>query len=254
MSVLPSAVRMGPRVMGVCARGRAGCGVTVLGGRVRQVEDRSVVEQVTHEIRRSVVSGDLRPGQEFSLREIAAQLGVSFIPVREALRVLDAEGLVISRRGRSAVVAPLEADDLAAIYQLRRQIEPDLAARSCARITESDLVDLRTMAATFGDHARGIDDIYDAHHAFHLALLAPAATAWDTRILETLWHAAERYVRVGFGLLDPDPEEHDRRAHAHTALIDAFTTRDHDQVRDEMTAHLDRNETMAQRAIADIAG
>ncbi|NED79647.1 GntR family transcriptional regulator, partial [Streptomyces sp. SID11233] len=49
----------------------------------------SIVEQVTKEIRRSILAGDLRPGQEFSLREIAGRLGVSIIPVREALRQLE---------------------------------------------------------------------------------------------------------------------------------------------------------------------
>ena len=50
-----------------------------------------------------------------------------------------------------------------------------------------------------------MDDIYDDHRAFHMALLAPAASAWDIRILMMTWRASERYVRMGFGLLDPDP-------------------------------------------------
>src|SRR5208282_889332 len=77
------------------------------GGRfVRTLEPTSVVDQVSGEIRRSILSGALRPGQQFSLREIASQLGVSFIPVREALRQLEAQGLVVTRPGRSASVAP----------------------------------------------------------------------------------------------------------------------------------------------------
>jgi DNA-binding GntR family transcriptional regulator len=52
---------------------------------VRSIDVVSVVDQVTAEIRRSIYSGDLHPGQEFSLRQIAEQLGVSLIPVRESL-------------------------------------------------------------------------------------------------------------------------------------------------------------------------
>ena len=64
-------------------------------GSVRPIETRSVSEQVTNEIRRSILAGALPPGQSLSLRRLADQLGVSFIPVRDALRVLEAEGLVV---------------------------------------------------------------------------------------------------------------------------------------------------------------
>jgi DNA-binding FadR family transcriptional regulator len=74
-----------------------------------------VAEQVTVELRRSILSGALAPGQEFSLREIADMLQVSFIPVREALRSLEGEGLVVTRPGRSALVAPLDLDELRGI-------------------------------------------------------------------------------------------------------------------------------------------
>ena len=59
---------------------------------VRPIESRSVVEQVMLELRRSILSGALAPGRELSLRELAEMLGVSIIPVREALRSLEGEG------------------------------------------------------------------------------------------------------------------------------------------------------------------
>src|SRR3954453_18684176 len=97
----------------------------------RPIESRPVVEQVTAEIRRSILTGALAPGQEFSLREIANLLAVSFIPVREALRSLESEGLVVTRPGRSAIVAPLDLADLHAIYRLRRVLEPEIGRRAC---------------------------------------------------------------------------------------------------------------------------
>jgi DNA-binding GntR family transcriptional regulator len=219
------------------------------GAFVRPVRPQSVVEQVTAEIRRSIVFGELQPGQEFSLRETAAHLGVSTAPVREALRVLQGEGLIIARRARSAVVAPTDPDDLQAIYQLRRLIEPAIAGRSCGLLTDSDLAGLERMVTAFGDEHAGIDSIYEAHRQFHLALLGPAATAWDLRILETLWNAAERYVRIGFGRLDPVPAEHSRRGIAHQELLDAFRSRDVGAVQQAVLRHLDDNERIARRAI-----
>jgi DNA-binding GntR family transcriptional regulator len=217
---------------------------------VRQVTDKSVVDTVTDEIARSIRAGTLRPGQEFSLREIAGQLGVSFIPVREALTRLESQGLVVTRRNRSAIVAPLDAEDLRGIYRLRRQIEPDLAAASCRLLSDDDYAKLETFFEMFADESLGIDDIYDAHHIFHRELLRPAASAWDLRTLDTLWRAAERYVRVAFGRLDPDPAEHRRRAAVHADVLDAFRTGDARAVRRSVLHHLTENERIALEAIA----
>src|SRR3954468_17194703 len=118
---------------------------------VRPIESRSVVEQVTAEIRRSILTGALAPGQEFSLREIANLLAVSFIPVREALRSLESEGLVVTRPGRSAIVAPLDLADLHAIYRLRHQVEPEIAARACRLLPEAEYDRLERQASEFGD-------------------------------------------------------------------------------------------------------
>ena len=217
---------------------------------VRPIASRSVTELVTAELRRSILSGALAPGQSFSLREIAGLLNVSFIPVREALRNLEADGLVVIQPGRSATVAPLALSDLQAIYRLRRLLEPDLARRSCLLISAAELDRLAGQAVDFGDESRSMDAIYDGHHEFHLALLGPAATTWDTRVLTTLWRAAERYVRIGFGLLDPDPDEHARRRRAHEELIAVFRRRDPDAAAHAVFTHLDHNEQLALSALS----
>ncbi|MFE1442185.1 GntR family transcriptional regulator [Streptomyces sp. NPDC058739] len=227
-------------------------GVSTTG--VRRVQPLSVVEQVTKEIRRSILAADLRPGQEFSLREIAGRLGVSIIPVREALRHLEGQGLVITARGKSAVVAPLSHSDLSAIYRLRRRIEPELAGRACLLLTSRDHERLAAHLATFGDEHLGLDEIYEAHHEFHLDLLRPAATEWDLRILGMLWHAAERYVRLAFGGRDSDPDEPGRREAAHAELLAAVAERDPGRAAQSVIHYLDVNEQIAQQGIAAVAG
>lgn len=216
---------------------------------IRPIASRSVADLVTTELRRSILSGALAPGQIFSLREVAGMLDVSFIPVREALRNLENEGLVVIRPGRSATVAPIDLDDLHAIYRLRRLLEPDLAHRSCTLISDVALDRLEAQAAAFGDPAMGMDAIYDAHYDFHLNLFAPAAGPWDMRMLSMLWRATERYIRIAFGLLDPDPQEHDRRQHAHQGLVTVFRERDPDAVALAVREHLGRNEGLAERAL-----
>ncbi|MGX6601002.1 GntR family transcriptional regulator [Micromonosporaceae bacterium Da 78-11] len=216
---------------------------------VRPIESRSVADQVMAELRRSILAGDLAPGREFSLREVAVMLQVSIIPVREALRSLESQGLVHMRPGRSAVVAPLDLSELHSIYRLRRRLEPEIAQRSCRLLSPADLDGLEHEATGFGDEKRSIHEIYEAHHEFHLALLAPAATGWDVRILLTLWRAAERYIRIGFGRLDPDPDEHWRRERAHLDLLAAFRQRDPEVAAAAVHQHLAHNEQIALLAL-----
>lgn len=177
--------------------------------------------------------------------------GLIFIlPVRDALRVLEGEGLVVNPPARSASVAPLDLEEFHAIYRVRRLLEPDLARRSVSQLEEAELDRLYQAAAEFGGAERSMDDIYDDHRAFHLALLAPAASAWDIRILMMSERASERYVRIGFGLLDPDPSEHDRRRDAHQLLVDEFRKRAPQVAARALDEHLAHNEELAHNALS----
>ncbi|HEY2204712.1 MAG TPA: GntR family transcriptional regulator [Pseudonocardia sp.] len=166
----------------------------------------SVVERVTNDIRSWILSGRLEPGEEFSLRRIAAWLGVSFIPVREALRSLEAEGLLVTRRGRSAVVASLDAEELRAVLRLRRLFEPDLAVRSHACMPPAEVDRLEADQRAWAEWGGPPDERYERYHQFYRETLRPAATAWDLRIAERLLRATERYFRIGFGRIGPDAE------------------------------------------------
>jgi DNA-binding GntR family transcriptional regulator len=179
----------------------------------------------------------------------AERLDVSFIPVREALRRLEGQGLVVVGKGRSSYVAPLSHDDLHGIYRLRRQLEPEIAGRACLQVATEEVDRLAAVAHSFAAVEANIDEVYEAHHDFHRALLAPAATAWDLATLENLWRAAERYIRLAFSARDENPLEHTRRAQAHSGLLDAYRAQDPDWVRRTTFTHLDENEAIAHGAI-----
>jgi DNA-binding GntR family transcriptional regulator len=217
---------------------------------MRRISTTTVVEQVTEEIRRSILAGVLSPNQELSLRELADRLGVSTIPVREALRRLEGQGLLVTNPGRSSRVAPLDSADLRGIYRLRLMLEPEIASRSCLLLPDIELERLGDVVESFGVPGRRIDDLYDLHNDFHLRLLAPAATEWDVRTLRGLWHAAERYLRLAFGALEDHADEHPRREFAHTELLDGFRARDPALVESLVRQHLSDNEAIAQQAIA----
>lgn len=222
-------------------------------GSVRSLDVVSVVDQVTVEIKRSILSGDLRPGQEFSLRKIAEQLGVSLIPVREALRRLESQGLVITRRSRSAMVAPLDPQEFRDVYRLRRTIEPEIAGRASTLLTPADFERLNALQKAHAD-AREADERHQAHHALHVELLRPAASAWDERVLDMLWHASERYVRYAFAGLAAHPGEPVGRGNqAHVDLVEAFRTGDPATASAVMAEHLQRTETVVLSALETLA-
>lgn len=223
-------------------------------GRLRSVanQNSSAVDLVTTEIRRAVLTGTLPPGQHFSIRDLAGQLGVSHIPVREALRRLEAQGLVILRQARSAAVAPLTVSDLESIYRLRYVVEVPLAVASVGRASTEHA---RTLADLLeASRHRDPDVAWQAHYDFHAALVHPAATAWDERVLHTMWTAAERYTHLVFDPTRITEDERSRRHDTHVALLDAALGSDPTAMASALTAHLRANEERILEVIRRLEG
>jgi len=223
-----------------------------LQGQVRSVvsANSSAVDLVTAEIRRAVLTGTLAPGEQFSIRDLAAQLGVSHIPIREALRRLESQGLIVLRQARSASVAALSNADLEAIYRLRYVIELPLAAASAGRRTPAELNRLDELL----ELSRELDpDIaWQAHYDFHEALVHPAASEWDGRVLHTLWMAAERYTHLVFDPTRITVAERARRYETHRILRDAAVTIDPAAMTEALRLHLAANEEMIRAHIAPL--
>ena len=200
----------------------------------------SAVDLVTAEIRRAVLTGALAPGSNFSIRDLASQLGVSHIPIREALRRLESQGLIVLRQARSASVAPLSSTDLQAIYRLRYVVELPLAAASAGRRSPDEIARLDALH----EGSRDLDPevAWQAHYDFHEALVHPAANEWDDRVLHTLWVAAERYTHLVFDPTQITETERARRYETHRILRDAALADDPDAMSDALRAHLTVNE------------
>jgi DNA-binding GntR family transcriptional regulator len=210
----------------------------------------SAVDRVTAEVRRAVLSGALPPGRTFSTAELSGQLGVSHIPVREALRRLEAQGLIVLRPGRKAMVRPLDRNELRAVFRLRQLIEPDLAARSVSMLRGADLDHANTLLNVYIHGSQDIDELWDSHHALHLALLRPAASEWDLRILAQLWHASDRYTRVVFDPYAVSPRDREAREAAHRALLAAARSGSPAEIRRAVSEHLSDNEAACLESIA----
>ena len=213
----------------------------------------SAVDRVTAWVRRSVLNGTMAPGSSFSITDLSERLGVSAIPVREALRRLDAQGLIMLRPGCSAIVNPLDMTELRGIYRLRRGIEPDLAARSCNLLDSSDWDRLDSLLEDYGQPRNDAEELWHIHHDLHLALLQPAASSWDIRILSQLWHAGDRYTRIVFETYNVSHTERKRRYDAHKVLLEASRSGSPFEIRTALTTHLLDNEAACLVGIANLA-
>jgi DNA-binding GntR family transcriptional regulator len=190
-------------------------------------------------IRSLILSGDYSQGDKLLPRELQERFGVSHIPVREALRALEAEGLVVMPPRRSPRVATMSMDELCEVYRLRRLIEPDIAARAAGARKARDIeraISAQADLAQLVDSARqDVQAIMTAHREFHASLLAPATQDVTRRTLENLWTIADRYVRMTALAFRGE-----RIAlHDHHGLLDAFVSGDEATSRAETDHHLD---------------
>jgi DNA-binding GntR family transcriptional regulator len=134
------------------------------------------------QVRAAIVEHRLHPGQRLVEQRLAEELGLSRTPVREALRMLEAEGLVVSERNRGAVVRPLSSTEVVDLYGLRIRLESYAVEVATDRATEPELGDLVTAADSFGDVRRTVDVdavegvrlLHEANRRFHDGVLAAA--------------------------------------------------------------------------------
>jgi DNA-binding GntR family transcriptional regulator len=204
----------------------------------------SAVDVALHEIRRLILSGALPPGKPFATQAVADQLGVSHVPVREALRQLEAQGLVSLSPSRSAVVTPLRSEDLRSIYRMRLWVEPELAAMSAPGRSAVGLARLEDeISETF--RRPMTEENWHGHAEFHRQYVLPAAKTWDLRILRVLWDASERFTRLVFDPVEAPEAEVEHNRQRHVELLDAARSRDPSTVRRVLETHLEENEARA---------
>ncbi|WP_249138120.1 GntR family transcriptional regulator [Phenylobacterium montanum] len=167
-------------------------------------------------MRGRILSGEIAPGAPIRQDGLAETLGVSKIPVREALGRLEQDGLLSSHPNRGYVVRPMTADEAAEIFDLRLKIEPAATAEGARRATAAERDHAAMLLARLEAEPSAAEAIA-LNRAFHLALFAPCGEVTN-QLLERLHVLAERYVRMH---LEPTG----RRARArseHRALFEAW--------------------------------
>ena len=207
----------------------------------------SAVERVYRHTRTAILMGDYPPGFSLRTSELARLNGVSTIPVREAMRRLEAERLVESIANKGVRVARLSAADLADAYQLRTILEVEAVRVAAGRLTSSDrerAIELRDqMARRFADGDEA--GAYAAHRELHFIVYERTNSPWLVHTISTLWDHTERYRRLGMQWLQ-QPES--QAAH-HDEVIEALFGEDPDAAVAALRAHFETSRTLLnQRA------
>ncbi len=198
-------------------------------------EYRSLQEIVLHRLRQAIISGALAENQRLVQDTIAASLGVSKPPVREALRTLESEGLVVFRRGRGAFVASLnlsEADELFMIRGLLEGLAARLAAQNATptQIEELDQV-LQQAEAASGD----LQTYLALNRRFHTSLYEASGARLLCRTIASLWPNLERYFSVDLAR----PGRWEQANAEHRQILQACAVRDADAAERIMRMHIE---------------
>lgn len=196
-------------------------------------EHRTVADYVAETLRDAIIAGQFEDGEELNQVRLAELFKVSRVPVREALRRLQAEGLISAEAHRRAVVIGLDPSRIAEIFEVRAMLEGLALEQAAVRMTPEQLAELRRLcddADTVADH-----DLWLEHnHAFHKALLAPSGAKTTLALVDQLSRQVERYIRRS-GRAVERPKEAGRE---HRQLVEALEANDVEKAREILRDHI----------------
>ncbi|WP_243228742.1 GntR family transcriptional regulator [Microbacterium sp. CIAB417] len=204
---------------------------------MRSVSDQNIAEQVTDELRAAIHSGELAPGERLVERRLAAQLGVSHIPVREALTRLSEERLVVREPRRGARVAELTARDLEEISSLRIVLEQFMATRVQERWNAESAARLGAVVDAMSRAEPGdIAEVLRQDQLFHATLAELADHRFLDEVSAQLRGRIAGFLHAANAALDP--AEQQQHVHSHQQILDAIASGDPDRARDVIAAHV----------------
>lgn len=163
------------------------------------IKRRTVTSSVLDLLRDRIISGYYDGGHQIRQEAIAEEVGVSRIPVREALVQLEAEGLVVIHTHKGAVVAKLTPEDAVDVFEARLIFEPFILAKAMEKAAPEDI---ERVKSAFRDYEKALRSgespamLSQLNWAFHIALSYAAARPRSLSVLSTLYNSADRYLRL----------------------------------------------------------
>jgi DNA-binding GntR family transcriptional regulator len=195
----------------------------------------ALYEDVAERLRQQIFARELEPGHWIDEMKLAAAYGISRTPLREALKVLAAEGLVTMKVRRGAYVTEMSSDDVVQVYHLLALLESDAAAQVAATAGAADREHLAALHAQLEAQAQDRGAYFATNEQFHLALLRIAGNRWAAQMVADLrkvmklnrHHSLFKTGRLAESLAE------------HRALMQAIAARDAEAAARLMKAHFE---------------
>src|ERR1043166_1333378 len=199
------------------------------------MEFKTKEEYVAEYLREGILSGRLPRGTRLKQAGIAEQLNLSITPVREAFRMLEAEGYVLNETHRGVIVAPFDASATREINELRMLLESRLALAAMARMTPQNHAELAALQREF-EHAeagRDRETVRALNYRFHRQLYALAQQPQTLHFVQVLW------AKYPFDLINQIGGRMGRAASEHRRLLKAMKAGDKKAVVSALREHID---------------
>ncbi len=197
------------------------------------VERGFAVEATLNRVREDIISGRYAPNSKLFPKVIAEEHGTSFIPVREALRILESEGFVTFVNNRGTWVTPLSLEDAKDLYSTRIELESQ-AVRNAAPFSSAEIDVLEDILTKIHVHnsVHEAAEVVELNRRFHFFLYEKSNSPRRLRLIEQLWFHSERYQRLSVDHRD------DAGDAEHRAILAALRRGDHDAAANLLAAHL----------------
>ena len=202
---------------------------------------------VFNTLRKAILTGQLKPGERLMEVHLANSLGVSRTPIREAIRKLELEGLVIMIPRRGAEVARITEKSLKDVLEVRRALDVLSVELACDRITEEDIERLLNACQDFEQAARGKDTSVIAKADVDLHDIIVEATG-NQRLQQLVNNLSEQMYRYRFVYIKEE-SQHDTLVVEHREIYESIARRDKERAMAAARIHIDNQEKSIIRQI-----
>jgi DNA-binding GntR family transcriptional regulator len=216
----------------------------------RDVRAQNLPGHVQSVLLEAILSRVLVPGERLLIDEIAEHFGISKIPVREAIKALEASGWLDAQPRRGTYVRPLSEEELAQVFEMRRVLEPYAARKAAERRTAEQLAELKELVAAGNDAIKRKDVVETSrvNSRFHSVIAEAVGNTILSDSLKDLQSRIRRYF------VDIDWPKRRESFAEHRNIYEAIRDQDADRAEQLTIAHVGHTESLAARTIASMRG
>lgn len=204
---------------------------------------------VFNTLREAILRGDLVPGERLMELQLASKLGVSRTPIREAIRMLEQEGLAITIPRKGAIVAGMTEKDMQDVLEIREALEELSVQVACDKITDEEIEELRKNMKSF-EHSLGNGDLKEMaqadvefHDVIYRATDNPKLISMLNNLREQMYRYRVEYLK--------NPQNHDQLLKEHESIYEGILEKDKDAVTEMIRRHISNQVDVVKHMIRE---